>query len=133
MNSRSKFILLFIIVFFFIGILPCYAEWGSWDKPETNSNKQEELSTSTPKIIGLSVIRFYQIFISPLLREHKCNFTPSCSRYGYQAIEEYGSIKGTIMTFERISRCHPWAWKEKYEVKDRRLYDPPANNQWWKQ
>lgn len=131
MNSRSKLILILIVLSFFLGILPCYAGWEPWDKTETNAKKQGGFVTSVPKIAALSAIKFYQNFISPLLRKNKCNFTPSCSRYGYQAVEKYGALKGGVMAFERLSRCHPWSWNEKYdEVRQKHLYDPPKNNYW---
>jgi hypothetical protein len=58
------------------------------------------------KYIALGLIRFYQKFISPALPS-ACRFYPSCSNYGYQAIEKYGLIKGGWLTVKRISRCHP--------------------------
>ena len=36
-----------------------------------------------------------------------CRFHPTCSEYGYQAIEKYGIIKGGLMAFWRILRCNP--------------------------
>jgi putative membrane protein insertion efficiency factor len=56
----------------------------------------------------LKLIRFYQVFISPALPP-SCIYTPSCSKYTYQAIEKYGALKGTYMGVRRILRCHPWA------------------------
>ena len=52
-------------------------------------------------------IRAYQILISPLLGQN-CRFTPTCSSYMIQAIEEWGIFKGTWMGLKRISKCHPW-------------------------
>jgi putative membrane protein insertion efficiency factor len=52
-------------------------------------------------------IRFYQLAISPLLGP-KCRFTPTCSHYAVEAIEEWGVIKGTWMGLKRIFKCHPW-------------------------
>jgi len=37
-----------------------------------------------------------------------CRFEPSCSTYGYQAIEKHGLIKGGWLTIKRIGRCHPF-------------------------
>ncbi|MHC1716587.1 MAG: membrane protein insertion efficiency factor YidD [Candidatus Dojkabacteria bacterium] len=37
-----------------------------------------------------------------------CKFTPTCSQYGYEAIEKYGSIKGTILFLKRFVKCNPW-------------------------
>lgn len=36
-----------------------------------------------------------------------CRFNPTCSQYGYEAIEKYGLIKGGMMTVWRILRCNP--------------------------
>ncbi|MDD6154208.1 MAG: membrane protein insertion efficiency factor YidD [Eubacteriales bacterium] len=65
------------------------------------------------KIIGklvskvmILMIRFYQIFISPLMPK-TCRFYPTCSTYFIQALNKYGPIKGTILGVKRILRCHP--------------------------
>jgi uncharacterized protein len=57
---------------------------------------------------ALPLIRFYQRFISPLTPP-SCIYTPTCSQYGYEAIQRYGLIKGGWLTARRILRCHPWA------------------------
>jgi putative membrane protein insertion efficiency factor len=59
------------------------------------------------KRLLLGVIRFYQKFISPALPP-SCRFYPTCSHYGYEAIEKYGPIKGGWLAVKRISRCHPF-------------------------
>ncbi|MFS8158902.1 MAG: membrane protein insertion efficiency factor YidD [Candidatus Roizmanbacteria bacterium] len=38
---------------------------------------------------------------------YSCRFTPTCSRYLYEAIEKYGAIKGLSLGLKRILRCHP--------------------------
>jgi putative membrane protein insertion efficiency factor len=53
-------------------------------------------------------VRFYQIFISPLLGTNKCRYQPTCSHYMIQAIEEWGIVKGLWLGIKRIGRCHPW-------------------------
>jgi putative membrane protein insertion efficiency factor len=59
------------------------------------------------KYLVLKVIRFYQKAISPLFPP-ACRFYPTCSHYGYQAIEKYGIVKGGWMAVKRIGRCHPF-------------------------
>ena len=123
---------LIISVLFIIFIpAPAQAAWGPWDNNHSGPVVKKEIETSVPRIFTLSAVRFYQSYISPLLRKEKCNFTPSCSHYSVQAIEEYGALRGLVMTFDRLSRCHPWAWDENYGVKDKRLYDPPEENNYW--
>ncbi|MBB1127038.1 membrane protein insertion efficiency factor YidD [Thiospirillum jenense] len=53
------------------------------------------------------LIRFYQLFISPLLGNH-CRFSPSCSQYALEAIELYGVMVGIRLAIRRLLRCHPW-------------------------
>ena len=45
----------------------------------------------------ISLVRGYQIFISPLLLPGKCRFVPTCSQYFIQAVEKYGPFKGSAL------------------------------------
>jgi len=38
-----------------------------------------------------------------------CRYYPTCSQYGYQAIDKYGVAKGGWLAIGRIFRCNPWA------------------------
>ena len=68
------------------------------------------------KFILISLIRFYQRFISPLTPP-ACRFTPTCSQYTLEAIQKYGALKGTWLGIKRICRCHPFH-------KGHDFYDP---------
>ena len=57
------------------------------------------------RAVLLLAIRDYQRLISPAFRGH-CRFTPSCSEYAYQAIEQHG-WKGMWLAARRLMRCHP--------------------------
>lgn len=127
MNFLSRTLIVLMAAMFFLST-SSLAEWGPWGNEEKKYRDQDEFVTSLPKMAGLSIVKFYQIFISPHLRDVKCNFTPSCSNYAYQSIDRWGGLLGSVMTFERLSRDHPFAWEEKYKVKDKRLYDPPEQN-----
>jgi len=59
------------------------------------------------KRVFLSLIRFYQRFISPV-KPHMCRFYPTCSTYAYQAIEKYGVLKGGKLAVKRVLKCHPF-------------------------
>jgi len=63
----------------------------------------------------IMAIGFYKHWISPLLPP-ACRFLPTCSQYGVQAINEFGSTKGVILTVWRLARCTPLGG---------RGYDPP--------
>ncbi len=54
-------------------------------------------------------LKLYQWTISPLLGRVLLRVLPSCSHYGYQAIDRHGAIKGTALTAWRILRCNPWS------------------------
>jgi hypothetical protein len=55
----------------------------------------------------LLLIRFYQLFISPMLGSN-CRFYPTCSHYAKEAIEKHGALKGSWLAIRRIGRCNPW-------------------------
>ena len=59
------------------------------------------------KYILIGLIRVYQLL--PLKSHQSCKFIPTCSNYGIEAIETYGSIKGTYLTIKRILRCNPFS------------------------
>ena len=58
------------------------------------------------KTIALLLIKLYQNTLSRVLPP-SCRFMPSCSHYGYEAIEKHGFFKGGWMAVKRVSRCHP--------------------------
>lgn len=55
----------------------------------------------------ISIIRFYQIVISPL-KPPSCRFYPTCSHYGLEAVQRFGALKGGWLTLKRILKCHPF-------------------------
>lgn len=59
------------------------------------------------KRLALAAIEFYQRRVSPG-RPPACRFQPTCSHYGYEAIQKHGLIKGTGLIVWRLARCHPW-------------------------
>ncbi len=59
------------------------------------------------KKLVLSLIRVYQLIISPFLGDN-CRFYPSCSKYAIEAMDKHGLIKGGYLTIKRILKCHPW-------------------------
>ena len=59
------------------------------------------------KYILILSIKFYKLFLSPLLGNH-CRFYPTCSNYAIEAIKYHGPMKGGAMAAKRVCRCHPW-------------------------
>lgn len=58
------------------------------------------------KYILIEIIKIYQKIPGPW--HDSCRHIPTCSNYGIEAIEEYGAVKGSFLTFKRILRCNPW-------------------------
>jgi uncharacterized protein len=56
-------------------------------------------------LIGL--VKGYRLVLSPWLGS-SCRFTPTCSAYSLQALEQHGAAAGTYLTLARLARCHPW-------------------------
>ena len=60
------------------------------------------------KFLIIAILRTYKAFLSPFLPP-ACRFTPTCSEYAMEAVEEYGAIRGTWMAVWRILRCQPFS------------------------
>lgn len=56
-------------------------------------------------LVGL--IRIYQRGISPL-SPASCRFTPTCSAYAAEAIEQHGTSYGSWLAAKRVFRCQPF-------------------------
>jgi len=54
----------------------------------------------------ISMIRAYQRAVSPLLGQ-RCRFHPTCSTYAIEAMEQFGSLRGSVLALFRIARCNP--------------------------
>ena len=66
------------------------------------------------KTVFLSIIRFYQKYISPCFPP-RCRYYPTCSAYALEAIEKYGALKGGWLAFRRFMRCHPFSKHDYYD------------------
>ena len=60
------------------------------------------------KLLFINGIKIYQRFLSPFFPS-SCKFSPSCSKYGIEAINKYGVLKGSVFTIKRILKCNPWS------------------------
>jgi len=69
-----------------------------------------------PRYLALWLIRLYQKTISfdhgpmkDVFPGGFCRYHPTCSEYGYQAIEKYGLVRGGGKAIWRVLRCNPWS------------------------
>ncbi len=58
------------------------------------------------KFLVLDFLKLYKTFLSPFLPP-ACRFTPSCSEYATEAVENFGAFYGTWLAVKRILRCQP--------------------------
>ena len=78
--------------------------------PITTPKPQERIrfnsqETSELKLAATGLIRLYQKFISSQ-DGPTCNFQPTCSRFGMGCIQEYGMVRGLLLTADRLLRCN---------------------------
>jgi putative membrane protein insertion efficiency factor len=59
------------------------------------------------KRVLIALVKGYRLFLSPSLGS-ACRFTPTCSAYALQALQEHGAAAGAYLAAARIARCHPW-------------------------
>lgn len=52
-------------------------------------------------------VQCYRTMVSPL-RPPACRFTPTCSQYALDALQEYGLLRGTWLAAVRLAKCGPW-------------------------
>ena len=59
------------------------------------------------------LVRTYQAVLSPVLSilagpHGGCRFSPTCSEYFLQAVQQHGFWRGSWLGGKRLLRCHPW-------------------------
>ena len=60
------------------------------------------------KWLALTLLRFYQVAISPLFGP-RCKYYPTCSNYAIEAIRVQGTFKSIGLAAWRLLRCNPWS------------------------
>jgi len=90
--------------------------------------KSDGLETSSVRVALLGLIGIYQLFVSPTGGPDRCGFRPTCSRYGYQAIQDQGPVVGAMMTADRLTRCNIFERPGYTRLPNGKLYDPVSNN-----
>ena len=64
--------------------------------------------TGVSQRVTLTLLQGYKTVVSPWLPP-ACRFMPTCSEYGYQAVERYGVLRGGWLALRRLLRCHPFS------------------------
>ena len=142
-DSKKHRMFLFVLVWLILIGLPAHAEgneWGPWDKdkgyerviiqPQASEDEKsffKKVSTFPPQLL----ITFFQKVISPV-DGATCEFYPTCSAYGKDALKKHGLIIGLAMANERVNRYHsPEGYEIIYKFDRYYIYDPVENNDFW--
>ena len=59
------------------------------------------------KYLLIFIIKFYKLFLSPLLGNN-CRFYPTCSNYALEALKEFSTFYAIKIIVLRLLRCNPW-------------------------
>lgn len=64
-------------------------------------------------LVSNGLVSLYRKILSPFLHAavgpaYGCRFTPTCSQYFGDALEEHGVLRGGWIGLRRVCRCHPW-------------------------
>jgi uncharacterized protein len=62
---------------------------------------------SVPRRVLIALVKAYRLLLSPWLG-NQCRFTPTCSVYTLEALEQHGAWRGAWLGAKRIGRCGPW-------------------------
>lgn len=72
-----------------------------------NANRMYQSVRCWTAGVGLA---FYKGAVSPALHAiapGACRFQPTCSEYAALALSQHGFLRGGLMAFGRLLRCHP--------------------------
>jgi uncharacterized protein len=57
--------------------------------------------------ILIGIVQGYRLFLSQWLGS-SCRFSPTCSIYALEALQQHGAGRGSYLAARRLVRCHPW-------------------------
>lgn len=57
--------------------------------------------------VMIRLVKAYRLLLSPWLGA-SCRFTPTCSVYAIEALEQHGAANGSYLTLKRLVRCQPF-------------------------
>ena len=75
-------------------------------------------------VAGLFV-RGYRLLLSPLVPQTiggRCKYHPSCSQYAFDALRQFGFVRGSALAAWRLLRCNPWSRGGVDYARDQRVF-----------
>lgn len=76
------------------------------NRPYIFKDQKKTFKNSNPVSLfyGGSLFVYQNVFSQHL--SASCLFEPSCSDFSKKAVKEFGLLKGTLLSFDRLSRCN---------------------------
>ena len=134
-NNYSIFWINLSFQFLFSLSITAQTDWVKWDKADypyhINSPVQQRDYSFDMRNPGRFVIKSlanaYWLFISDVDGDN-CSFSPTCSYFFIQSVEETNIFQGSLMFFDRFTRDMDIIGKPDHypRVPDGHLYDPPS-------
>lgn len=115
----------FLILFVSAGLSQTTVTQSSLSKEQQHQNdiKYSQIEMGLFKSSGVVWIRLYQKMISSQDLP-SCNFTPSCSQFGFTSIQQEGLFRGILLTADRLLRCNPFVVSGHYTLVKEKYLDP---------
>ena len=129
--GRSGILIAVLLVLF---SLPAFSQSASklnrlkkLNKPKEKTDFSKYLKNSKNELEATAALLFigYKDFLSSQ-DMNSCVFTPSCSVYAIESVKKRNIFEAYLMTFDRLSRCHPFIKQGEYPYKfeTKKYYDP---------
>jgi hypothetical protein len=76
------------------------------------------------KHVGIALVLAYRYTLG-LFVGGRCKYHPSCSQYAIDALNEFGLLRGSVLSAWRLLRCNPWSHGGVDYARDQRLFPLP--------
>lgn len=73
------------------------------------------------KYVGVALVYAWRFSLGALFPT-TCKYHPSCSQYAIDAFQEYGLVRGAVLTGWRLLRCNPWSHGGVDYARDQTLF-----------
>ena len=96
-----------------------------WEKPLDSRITEHLQAHEVPGLFQSSALVWIRIYQKGISSQDlpSCVFHPSCSRFAFGAIEEFGAAKGVLLAGDRLLRCNPFAHNY-YQFDGEKFSDP---------
>ena len=135
MHIKIYFKYISILFILFSTISFAQTDWVKWGKadykyamPDNGGHRNYSFDTENPtRFVLKSAVNAYWFFISDVDGDN-CSFSPTCSHFWVESVEETNILQGTLMFFDRFTRDMDIYKKYNHypRVKDGHFYDPPS-------